>query len=89
LKHGVVGQDQARFNDISWINHGMTAEEVMAKNQNKSEDQCKARILKSRIKEDPSLVRASKKACKDQLIQADINHLEEQLAQGNMNPEIG
>ena len=29
LKHGVVGQDQARFNDISWIKHGMTAEDVM------------------------------------------------------------
>jgi hypothetical protein len=52
-------------------------------------DQCQPRILKSRIKEDPGLVRAAKKACKNQLIQADINHLEEQLAQGNMNPGIG
>ena len=29
LKHGVVGQDQARFKDISWIKHGMTAEDLM------------------------------------------------------------
>lgn len=55
----------------------------------KLEDECQPRILKSRIKEDPGLVRAAKKACKDQLVQADINHLEEQLAQGNMNPGIG
>jgi hypothetical protein len=29
LKHGVVGQDQARFKDISWIKHGMTPEDLM------------------------------------------------------------
>lgn len=29
LKHGVVGQDQTRFKDISWIKHGMTAEDLM------------------------------------------------------------
>lgn len=30
LKHGIVGQDQARFKDISWIKHGMNAEDLMA-----------------------------------------------------------
>lgn len=29
LKHGVVGQDQARFKDNFWIKHGMTTEDLM------------------------------------------------------------
>ena len=56
------------------------------KKKKKNPNQCQHRILRSRIKEDPGLVRAAKKACKNQAVQADINHLEEQLAQGNMNP---
>ena len=41
-----------------------------------------------RIKEDPGLVRAAEKACKNAEVQKDINHLEEQLAKGNANPGI-
>ncbi len=35
------------------------------------------------------LVRAAKKACKNADVQKDVNHLEEQLVQGNENPGIG
>ncbi len=42
-----------------------------------------------RIKEDSGLVRAAKEACKNEDVQKDINHLEEELAKGNDNPGIG
>lgn len=42
-----------------------------------------------RIKEDPGLVRAAKKVCKNPDVQTDVNHLEEELAKGNDNPGIG
>jgi hypothetical protein len=29
LKHGVISHDQARFEDVSWIKHGMTAKDIM------------------------------------------------------------
>ena len=29
IDHGIVGQDQAIFKDISWIQHGMTADQIM------------------------------------------------------------
>lgn len=35
------------------------------------------------------LVRAAKEACKNADVQKDVNHLEEQLVQGNENPGIG
>jgi len=44
--------------------------------------------LRSRINEDDGLIRAAKKACKSKKVQADINRMEDQLAQGNMNPGI-
>ena len=37
----------------------------------------------SRIIEDPGLVRAAEKACKDQEVQDGINHLIDELAKGN------
>ena len=43
----------------------------------------------SRIKEDAGLVRAAKEACKNADVQKDVNHLEEQLTNGNDNPGIG
>jgi putative component of toxin-antitoxin plasmid stabilization module len=51
--------------------------------------ECRPRVLKSRINEDDGLIRAAEKACKNKKVQADINRMEEQLAQGNMNPGIG
>jgi hypothetical protein len=50
--------------------------------------ECRPRVLKFRINKDAGLIRAAEKACKNKKIQADINRMEEQLAQGNMNPGI-
>jgi hypothetical protein len=46
LKHGVVGQDQARFKDISWIKHGIYRKsdgkiEILAKSGKVKRDQQK------------------------------------------------
>jgi hypothetical protein len=46
-------------------------------------------VLVSRIKEDPGLVRAAERACKDPEVQDGINHLIDELAKGNPNPGIG
>ena len=51
-----------------------------------SEEQ-KRVVLVSRIKEDPGLVRATEKACKNRKVQDGINHLLDQLEKGNLNPE--
>jgi len=41
-----------------------------------------------RIKEDPGLVQAAEKACKNQEVQSGINHLLDELEKGNPNPGI-
>ena len=47
-----------------------------------------AEKIVSRIKEDPTLVRAAEQACNDQRVQNSINHLQDELAKGNDNPGI-
>ena len=59
------------------------------KNQTPIKGECRPRIIKSRINEDPGLIRAAKAACKNKQVQADINAMEEQIRGGNMNPGIG
>lgn len=65
----------------------------MEESQDFEEEQCEAteqkKEIRSRIKEDPGLVRTAKEACKNIEVQKDINHLKEELAKGNENPEIG
>lgn len=65
----------------------------MEESSDSEEEQCEAteqkKEIRSRIKEDPGLVRAAKEACKNMDVQKDINHLEEELAKGNENPGIG
>ncbi len=100
---GNAGPDPCQRNDIPPRSQWNSDNEFYHynKNQNKKkekdgeeEDQasihgeCRPRVLKSRINEDDGLIRAAEKACKNKKIQADINRMEEQLAQGNMNPGI-
>jgi TolA-binding protein len=65
----------------------------MEESSDSEEEQCEAteqkKEIRSRIKEDPGLVRAAKEACKNMDVQKDITHLEEELAKGNENPGIG
>ncbi len=65
----------------------------MEESSDSEEEECEAteqkKEIRSRIKEDPGLVRAAEEACKNMDVQKDINHLEEELAKGNENPGIG
>ncbi|MBB6520016.1 putative Ig domain-containing protein [Pseudoteredinibacter isoporae] len=45
--------------------------------------------LKSRIKENPRLVKEAQKAGKDQKVQKDLDDLSAKLGEGNLNPGIG
>lgn len=56
------------------------------KNQCKVHEKVKKVV--SRINEDDGLVRAAEKACKNSNVQKDVNHLQDELAKGNMNPGI-
>ena len=55
------------------------------KKKNKHEDQtpiqdeCRPRVLQSRINEDKGLIKAVEKACRNQKVQDDINAMEEQI----------
>lgn len=65
----------------------------MEKSSDSKEEECEATErkikIRSRIKEDPGLVREAEKACEDMKVQKDINHLEKELAKGNENPGLG
>ena len=56
------------------------------KNPTQIQGECRPKFLISRIKEDEGLIAAAEKACKNKDVQDDINHLMDQLSQGNMNP---
>lgn len=77
---------------ITWSIFGWNPENVIANNNINDKKPIK-RIYKNklvyRIKEDTGLVWAAKKVCRNQEVQKDITHLEEEIAKGNDKPGIG
>lgn len=51
------------------------------------DNESKKRVV-SRI-EDPGLQREAERACRNSKVQRDVNHMAEQLSQGNQNPGTG
>jgi hypothetical protein len=49
-------------------------------------DELRAKTIISIINTDSSLIRLAEEACKDQRVQKNVNHLQDELAKGNDNP---